>query len=97
MKASSTCALSVPVRRHWAMNSPCDRFMIVRLTSSVTGTVTSATTASSGEMTTIMVMTPTTVSNEVSSWPIVCCSVWLLLSMSLVTRLSSSPRGWRSK
>ena len=34
------------------------------------------------------------VSSEVRSWLIVCCSVWEMLSMSLVTRLSSSPRGW---
>ena len=38
-----------------------------------------------------------TVSREVSSWLIVCCRDWAMLSMSLVTRLSSSPRGVESK
>ena len=41
--------------------------------------------------------TPTTVSSEVSSWLSVCCRLCAMLSMSLVTRLSSSPRGWLSK
>ena len=63
------------------------------LTTTVSGTVTSATTASSGEIHSIIPTTPSTVSSEVSSWLSVCCSVWLRLSMSLVTRLSSSPRG----
>ena len=44
-----------------------------------------------------MTTTKTTVSNDVSSWLMVCCRVWLMLSMSLVTRLSSSPRGCWSK
>ena len=61
------------------------------------GIVTSAISASSGEMTNIIVTTPTTVSSEVSSWLIVCCSVCEMLSMSLVTRLSTSPRGCWSK
>ena len=60
-----------------------------------TGIVTSAMTASSGEMTNIMTSTPTTVSSEVSSWLIVCCRLVEMLSMSLVTRLSTSPRGCR--
>ena len=38
-----------------------------------TGIVTSAISASSGEITNIIVTTPTTVSSEVSSWLIVCC------------------------
>ena len=67
--------------------------MTKRATSIVSGTVTSATSASSQEIENIMMTTKTTVSSEVSRWLIVCCSVWLMLSMSLVTRLSSSPRG----
>ena len=63
----------------------------------VTGTVTSATSASCQEIVNIMTTTKTTVSSEVRSWLIVCCSDWLTLSMSLVTRLSSSPRGCWSK
>ena len=38
-----------------------------------------------------------TVSSDVSSWLIVCCSDCEMLSMSFVTRLSSSPRCIRSK
>ena len=45
----------------------------------------------------IITSTPMTVSTEVSSWLSVCCRLWATLSMSLVTRLSSSPRGCRSK
>ena len=37
--------------------------------------------------------TPTMVSSEVTTWLSVCCSDWARLSMSLVTRLSISPRG----
>ena len=54
--------------------------------------VTSAIRASSGETTNIMISTPTTVSSAVSSWLSVCCIDWAMLSMSLVTRLRSSPR-----
>ena len=61
------------------------------------GTVTSAITASSGEIQNIITSTPTTVSTEVMSCDSVCWSVCATLSMSLVTRLSSSPRGWESK
>ena len=79
------------------MNSFCDRLPITAVTSTDTGMVTSAMSASSGETTNIITVTPTTVSSEVSSWLSVCCSAWATLSMSLVTRLSSSPRVCRSK
>ena len=96
-KVSSMCALSRPVRRHWSTNRPCERFMTARVSSIDSGTETRATSASSGEIQNIIDSTATTVSSEVSSWLIVCCRVWLMLSMSLVTRLSSSPRGCLSK
>ena len=82
---------------HWAMNSFCERLAICCVTSTDSGTATSAITASSGEITNIITSTPTMVSSDVSSWLSVCCSVCAMLSMSLVTRLSSSPRGWPSK
>ena len=44
-----------------------------------------------------MVSTPTMVSTDVTIWLSVCCIDWPRLSMSLVTRLRISPRGWRSK
>ena len=68
-----------------------------RVTRTDSGTEMSATTASSGEMITIIVSTPTSVSSELSSWLMVCCIVCWTLSMSFVTRLSSSPRGLLSK
>ena len=51
-------------------------------------------TASSGEIQIIIAIIAMTVSSEVSSWLRVCCRLCATLSMSLVTRLSSSPRGW---
>ncbi len=71
--------------------------MICPVTTIPTGTVTSAIRARVGEIENIIASTPTTVSSETSSWLIVCWRVWLTLSMSLVTRESSSPRGCRSK
>ena len=97
VKVSSMWALRRPVRRHCWMNIPCERFMIRAVTTIVIGTVTSATSASVGEIQNIIDITPMTVSSEVSIWLIVCWSDWLTLSMSLVTRLSSSPRGCWSK
>ena len=61
------------------------------------GTVSSEMTASSGLIQNMIASTPTTVQTEVISWVIVCWSVLAMLSMSLVTRLSVSPRGWLSK
>ena len=61
------------------------------------GTVTSAISASSQEIKNIITSTPTMVSSDMTIWLSVCCRVWAMLSMSLVTRLSISPRGWRSK
>ena len=82
---------------HWAMNCFCERLAMRWVTSTDSGTATRATRASSGEIQNIMASTPTTVSSEVSSWLRVCWRLVEMLSMSLVTRLSSSPRGCRSK
>ncbi len=71
--------------------------MIALVSASDSGIEISATSASGGETTIIMASTPSTVSNEVSSWLIVCCRLCETLSMSLVTRLSTSPRCWPSK
>ena len=96
MNASSTCALSVPVWGHWAMKRVFERVAMNLIVSSDSGMVISAISASSGEMMNIMISTPTIVSVDVSIWLSVCCRLWATLSMSLVTRLSRSPRGWRS-
>ena len=82
--------------RHWATNLRFDRLVMACIVNSDTGTVTSATSASSGEIVIIMISTPTSVSVDVSIWLSVCWRLWARLSMSLVTRLSRSPRGWRS-
>ncbi len=97
MKVSSICALSAPVWVHCAMKSFCERFAIVAVMKNVSGIVTRATSASSQDVMNIMTSTPMTVSSEVSSWLSVCCRLCATLSMSLVTRLSSSPRCMPSK
>ena len=79
---------------HWATNRFLDRLAMAFIVNSESGTVMNETTASSGEMTTIMMSTPMSDSMPVSIWLSVCCRLWATLSMSLVTRLSRSPRGW---
>ena len=73
VKVSSTRAFSSPVLRHCATNFGCDRLAISVVTTSDSGMAISATSASSGEMISIITSTPTTVSSEVSVWDSVCC------------------------
>ena len=54
-------------------------------------------TARIGLIVSIRISTPTIVSSDVMSWVRLCWSDWPMLSMSFVTRLSRSPRGWLSK
>ena len=54
-------------------------------------------TASSGLIQNIITRTPMIVHSAVISWVRVCWSELAMLSMSLVTRLRVSPRGWLSK
>ena len=54
-------------------------------------------TASSGLIQNIIARTPMIVHSAVISWVSDCWSELAMLSMSLVTRLSVSPRGWLSK
>ena len=77
---------------HCCTKCGCDRLPTRVATTNDSGTVTSATSASSGEIQNIIASTPTMVSSELMSWPIDCCSVCPMLSMSLVARLSTSPR-----
>ena len=79
---------------HCATNRRCERRAIARVATSDSGTVTTVIRTNSGEMDTIIASTATTVSIDVTSWLIVIDSDDWTLSMSLVTRLSSSPR-WR--
>ena len=84
---------------HWVRNRGRARAATLRMPYTDTGTVVSATIASSGEMRNIIPATPISRSTEVSIWLIVCCRLWARLSRSLVTRLSRSPRAcwsmWR--
>ncbi len=54
-------------------------------------------TARIGLIRSIIRSTPTTVRRDVISWVRLCWSDWPMLSMSFVTRLRMSPRGWLSK
>ena len=88
------CALSRPVLAHCATNKRCERRAITRVTHRDNGTVSTVSSVSSGEIVSIITNTAKTVSTDVSSWLIVIDNDVAMLSMSLVTRLSSSPR-WR--
>ena len=74
------------------MNRGRARLAIARMPNTETGTVVSATSASSGEIVNIMIATPMSSSTDVSIWLSVCCRLCATLSMSFVTRLSRSPR-----
>ncbi len=94
---SSTCPLSVPVRSHWAANCFCERDAMSIVTTTEAGTTSRDTNANRGLMLSIITSTPMTVKTDVIIVVRLCWSVWLMLSMSLVTRDRRSPRGWRSK
>lgn len=83
-----------PVATHCAANSRRERRVTVRTVSSDSGTASTVMPANSGEIDTIIASTATTVNTAVSSWLIVIDTETEMLSTSLVTRLSSSPR-WR--
>ena len=61
------------------------------------GTTTSETRARSGLIQIMSASVPTTFRIELRIWLSPCCRVVLTLSMSLVTRLSTSPCEWLSK
>jgi len=82
---------------HCCANSFCERLAMVVVIQMEMGIVTRAMRARDHEMLNISATTATTVSSEVSSWLSVCWRLCCTLSTSLVTRLSSSPRGWPSK
>ena len=96
VKASSTWELRSPVCFHWATNRPLERRVIALTPKMAIGTISRAMVASTQSMRNIAISTPVTVSTEVSIWLRVCWRLVARLSMSLVTRLSRSPRGWLS-
>jgi hypothetical protein len=61
------------------------------------GTTSSEMRARRGLIVSIMISTPMTVSSDVISVVRLCCRVWAMLSMSLVTRDRMSPRDCPSK
>ena len=94
---SSTWPLSVPVEAHWATNSFCERLAMRTVIRIEAGTARIETTARIGLIVSIRISTPTIVRRDVISCVRLCWSDWPMLSMSFVTRLSRSPRGWLSK
>src|SRR5205814_750402 len=68
LNVSSICALRSPVFFHCEMNFGRARAAITRIDQTDTGTVVSATTASSGEIVNIMIATPKSRSTELSIW-----------------------------
>ena len=94
---SSTCPLRSPVRSHCAANCFCERLAMSTVSSTESGTASSEMRASSQLIDSIMMSTPTIVSSAVMICVRLCCSDCEMLSMSLVTRLRTSPRGWSSK
>ncbi|SLH31301.1 Uncharacterised protein [Mycobacteroides abscessus subsp. abscessus] len=82
---------------HWLTKCGLERLAICAVTTIAAGTVSRAITASSGEIQNIMIRMPSTENTDISSWLMVCCRLCETLSTSLVTRLSTSPRGWESK
>ena len=90
-------AFSRPVLVHWAMKRCWERRVIARVASSNIGTDSSAIRVNSGEIDTIIASAARTVRIDVTSWLIVSDSDDWMLSTSLVTRLSNSPRCCPSK
>ena len=67
MKVSSIWPFSSPVWVHWATNNFCERLAIITVVTRVSGTVTWAIRARSGESRNVITMTPTTVSSDVTA------------------------------
>ncbi len=94
---SSTWPLRSPVVSHCRANCFCERFAISIVMTTEIGITSSEIRDSSQLMVSIMMSTPMMVSTDVMICVALCCSDCEMLSMSLVMRLSTSPRGWSSK
>src|SRR6476659_526908 len=68
---SSMWALSRPVLAHWATNRRCERRAITLVAHSDSGTVTTVSSVSNGEMVSIITKTANTVRTDDISWLIV--------------------------
>ena len=96
VNASSTCALSAPVCCHWAMNCFCERLAICRVTSSDSGIVDERDQRQQRRDHEHHHEHADDRQHRREQLAQRLLQVWAMLSMSLVTRLSRSPRGWRS-
>ncbi len=94
---SSTWPLRSPVLFHCSANSGWARLPMRAVTSTAAGMLRRAISASSQEMENIIASTATRVSRETMTWESTCWRDWATLSMSLVTRLRTSPRDWPLK
>ncbi len=94
---SSMCPLSRAVVPHCLTNWGLARLVTNRVTSTDSGIVTRAMSASSQEIQNITTSTPMTVRSETTSWLMVCWRFCDRLSMSLVTVDSTSPLDRPSK
>ncbi len=94
---SSTWPFTFPVAAHCRPNRGWARLPMAFAPHSVTGTVSSTTAVSSGEIVSIMTGTPSSISRlNTMRWN-TCWTVWVRLSMSLVTVDSTSPLDRESK
>ena len=93
-KDSSIWPLSSPVFFHWAAKSFWLRAPMMPAATPESGRATSAIRASCQDTMNIMITIPTTVRAEFTSCAKACWSACWMLSTSLVTRDSVSPR-WR--
>ncbi|BAS08869.1 hypothetical protein AHiyo4_22910 [Arthrobacter sp. Hiyo4] len=88
---SSTCAFNSPVSVHWRAKCAWDFRATITVIRVDKGTETSAIRARSGEIHSIMAKAPHSIRTDMIS----CVRTWLsaceILSMSLVTRLRTSP------
>ena len=97
VNVSSMWPLSVPVCFHCVMNCGCARLAILRMATPETGTVTSAISASSGEIDEHQRQHADDGQQRGEQLAQRLLQDCWTLSMSLVTRLRISPRGCRSK
>ena len=93
MQSSSINPFSSPVLRHWSLNFGCEAAVRTKASAPDAATANSAISVSLGDSHSIIDNTPSRLNVDISTWLSTCCRLWLMLSMSLLTRLSTSLRG----
>ena len=94
---SATCPFSAPSAACCCMKNFCERLAMTAAMTMLSGSVRTMPTVSIQLMLSIITITPTSVSTDVSSCVRFCCRVPLMLSRSLTARLITSPRVRESK